>query len=81
MKKRIDHRMAADLINTGRTHARDFYSAKTGKTFEADLLMKIEEDGKVSFQMEFPKRAGFLSKATIKRRARKDKDKIEIFKS
>ena len=71
MKKRIDHRMAADLINTGRAHARDFYSAKTGKTFEADLLMKIEEDGKVSFQMEFPKRTGFLEQSYHKTPSKK----------
>ena len=57
MRKRVDQKMAADFLARGKTHARDFYSAKTGKTFEADLLMDVSSDGKVSFRMEFPKRA------------------------
>ncbi len=55
MKKTIDKKMAADLIQKGRTHAKDFYSAKTGKIFGADLLLEVSEDGKTSFTMEFPK--------------------------
>ena len=56
MKKTVDKKMAADLLQKGRTHAKDFYSAKTGKNFEADLILEVTEDGKASFQMEFPKR-------------------------
>ena len=62
MKKTIDKKMAADLLSTGKTHARDFYSAKTGKTFEADLLMDVSEDGKASFSMEFPTKASSKKK-------------------
>ena len=47
--------MAADFLAKGKTHAKDFYSARTGKNFEADLLMDVSEDGKASFRMEFPK--------------------------
>ena len=56
MKKTIDKKMAADLVQNGSTHVKDFYSAKTGKEFEADLLLELTEDGKTSFKMEFPKR-------------------------
>ena len=54
MKKTINKRMAADLLAKGKTHAKDFYSTKTGKTFEADLLMEITPEGKTTFRMEFP---------------------------
>ncbi|MCI6767112.1 MAG: DNA topoisomerase 3 [Lachnospiraceae bacterium] len=56
MKKTIDKKMASDLLQNGRIHAKDFYSAKTGRTFEADLLLEVTEDGKTSFEMAFPKR-------------------------
>ena len=56
MKKKIDKKMAADLLSKGRTHCKDFYSARTGKEFEADLLMEVSPDGKTSFKLEFPKR-------------------------
>lgn len=54
MGKRIDKKMAADLLENGRTHAEDFYSQKKGRAFAADLLMGIK-DGRASFSMEFPK--------------------------
>jgi len=56
MKKTVDKKMASELLEKGRTHAKDFYSAKTGKNFEADLLLIVSDDGKTSFQMEFPNR-------------------------
>ena len=56
MKKKIDKKMAADLLSKGKTHCSDLYSAKTGKEFEADLLMEVSDDGKTSFKLEFPKR-------------------------
>ena len=42
MKKTISKKMAEDLLNKGKTRVKDFFSAKTGKTFEADLLMHVE---------------------------------------
>ena len=51
----IAERMAAELLEHGRTHVKDLYSRKTGKTFAADLLMKMEEK-RVSFCLEFPKK-------------------------
>ncbi len=55
MKKKIDKKMAKELLKTGRSHAKDLYSEKKGQNFEADILMKIE-DGRVNFSLEFPKR-------------------------
>ena len=55
MKKTICRKMADDLLAKGKTHVKDFFSAKTGKTFEADLLMRVD-NGKVSFSLEFPQK-------------------------
>ena len=55
MKKSVSKKMAAELLAKGKTHVKDLFSAKTGKTFEADLLMTVN-DGKVSFSLEFPQR-------------------------
>ena len=57
MKKLVDKKMAMDLLAKGRTHVKDFYSQKTGKTFAADLLMTAE-DGRANFSLEFPKNKG-----------------------
>lgn len=57
MKKTVDRKMASDLLGKGRTHAKDFYSAKTGKNFEADLILNLSDDGKTSFRMEFSNRS------------------------
>lgn len=53
MKKKITQKMACDLLKTGRTHAKDFYSARKKANFEADLVMEIQ-DGRASFKLEFP---------------------------
>lgn len=55
MKKQISQKMATELLDRGRTHVEDLYSGKTGKTFAADLLMKMEGE-RVSFGLEFPER-------------------------
>ena len=55
MRKTIDKRMAAELLKNGSTHVKDLYSAKKDRYFEADLLMKTQDDGKVEFSLSFPK--------------------------
>lgn len=57
MRKQVDKKMAVELLKNGRTHVTDFYSQKTGRSFEADLLMEVQ-DGRASFKLEFPKRKG-----------------------
>ena len=54
MRKTLDKKMAADLLKKGRTHVKDFYSAKKDKTFAADLVMRVE-DGRTQYSLEFPK--------------------------
>lgn len=54
MKKSVSRKMAEELLSRGRCHEKDFYSARTGKTFEADLILEVLPDGKTSFRMEFP---------------------------
>ena len=41
-------------MKKGRTHVKDFYSAKKDKTFAADLVMRVE-DGRAQYSLEFPK--------------------------
>ena len=54
MRKTIDKKMASDLLKKGKTHVKDFYSSKKGSTFEANLVLKIENARPV-FQLSFPK--------------------------
>lgn len=54
MRKTLDKKMAVDLLKKGRTHVKDFYSAKKDKTFAADLVMHVEE-GRAQYSLEFPK--------------------------
>ena len=69
MRKTLDKKMAVDLLKKGRTHVKDFYSAKKDKTFAADLVMRVE-DGRAQYSLEFPKtpmqtkRKGGLTLAT-----------------
>lgn len=64
MRKQLDKKMAVELLTGGRTHADDFYSRKTGKLFSADLLLDTSE-GRVAFQMEFPKKRGRKYKGKV----------------
>ena len=57
MKKKVDKKMAGELLKTGRSHAKDLYSAKKDQTFAADIVMKAE-DGRVNFSLDFPKEEG-----------------------
>ena len=54
MKKTLTKKMATDLLKKGRTHVKDFYSAKKDKTFAADLVMAVE-NGRAQYSLEFPK--------------------------
>ena len=54
MRKTLDKKMTVDLLKKGRTHVKDFYSAKKDKTFAADLVMRVE-DGRAQYSLEFPK--------------------------
>lgn len=57
MRKKVDRKMASELLNHGKTHIKDLYSEKKGTTFEADLCM-VASDGRIVFNLVFPKREG-----------------------
>lgn len=53
MKKTIDDKTAAALLKSGRVTMHNLYSRKKDRYFDADIIMKAQPDGKVSFSMEF----------------------------
>ena len=54
MKKKVTKKMAVSLLKDGRVSVKGLYSQKTGKTFDADLL--LEDTGEyVNFKLEFGK--------------------------
>lgn len=56
MKATIDRKTAEALLKDGRIHMKGLYSQKTGKNFDADLLLSVDEDGRAKYAMEFPMR-------------------------
>ena len=56
MKKKVDLRMAKELLETGRTHVTGLYSKKKNKRFDADLI--LQDTGKyVNLNLDFAKEA------------------------
>ena len=55
MEKKLDKKMAKELLDKACTHVKGLYSKKKGARFDADLLMTLE-NGKPKFHLEFPKR-------------------------
>ena len=55
MEKNLDKKMARELLDKACTHVNGLYSKKKDMTFDADLLLTLE-DGKPRFHLEFPKK-------------------------
>ena len=59
MKCSMSRKLASDLLAHGRSHVKGLYSARTGKTFDADLVLTetTNKDGQriVSYELDFPK--------------------------
>ena len=59
LKKPMTRKMATEFLQKGRVHGKRLYSARTGKTFDADIVLTetTDKDGKIiaSFALEFPK--------------------------
>lgn len=53
MHKKIDARMAAEFLKSGKCYVKDLYSAKTGQQFEAEIFMDVSGET-VRFQLAFP---------------------------
>ena len=58
MKCSMTRKLATALLKNGRSHMKSLYSARTGKTFDADLVLTetVDKNGAriASFQLEFP---------------------------
>lgn len=50
--------MVERLLRDGHIRLKDCRSQKTGKTYNANLLLSIEGDGRAVFSMEFEKGGG-----------------------
>lgn len=55
MEKKLDKKMARELLDKACTHVKGLYSKKKDMKFDADLLLTLE-DGKPRFHLEFPKK-------------------------
>ncbi len=51
--KHLTGNMAEKLVRNGRVKVKDCVSQRTGKTYNADILLTTEADGRAKFQMEF----------------------------
>ena len=56
--KHLTAGMAEKLVKNGRVKLKDCKSQRTGKTYNADVLLTTEEDGRAKFQMEFDNGGG-----------------------
>ena len=56
--KHLTGQMVEKLLRDGRIRLKDCKSQKTGKTYNADLLLSTEDDGRAVFSMEFEKGGG-----------------------
>ena len=56
--KRLTSQIVEKLLKDGRAWLKDCKSQKTGKTYNADILLSTEADGRPQFSMEFDKRKG-----------------------
>ena len=54
--KRLTPQIVEKLLRDRRVHLKDCKSQKTGKTYNADLLLSTEDDGRPQFSMEFENR-------------------------
>ena len=52
--KRLTSQIVEKLLKDGRARLKDCKSQKTGKTYNADILLTTEADGRPQFSLEFP---------------------------
>ena len=56
--KRLTSQNVEKLLRDKRVHLKDCKSQKTGKSYNADLILTTEADGRPQFSMEFPDSKG-----------------------
>ena len=55
-KKELTRKIAADLLKTGRTHVKGFWSEKKGKAYDATVLLDDTGGKYINFKLEFQKK-------------------------
>ena len=56
--KKLTRQIAESLLTSGKANLTKCRSRKSGRTYDASLLMTTGDDGSVTFRMEFPDRKG-----------------------
>ena len=54
--KKLTKQIAEELLNSGKANLRKCWSRKSGKTYDATLLLDTDDKGQAVFHMEFPDR-------------------------
>ena len=54
--KQMTPEIAAALLRDGRVNVQGLRSQKTGKLYDAAVLLKVDGDGNAKFSLEFPKK-------------------------
>ena len=54
--KKMTKQIAEELLSTGKVNLRKCRSRKSGKTYDATLLLDTDDKGQATFRMEFPDR-------------------------
>ena len=71
LKKPMTKAMAAEFLKSGRVHAKGLYSSRTGKTFDADIVLDTKTDPNrgqmISYRLEFPDTGGKKKVSTRKK--------------
>ncbi|SFL28607.1 DNA topoisomerase-3 [Lachnospiraceae bacterium KH1T2] len=56
LSKKMTKQIAVSLLEKGRCHLTKCRSVKTGKNYDTDLVMTADENGKVSYSLDFEKK-------------------------
>ena len=57
-KVELTRKMAADLLQRGRTHVKNLWSENKGKTYDATVVLDDTGGKYINFKLEFPKKGG-----------------------
>ena len=55
LSKKLTKQTAVQLLKTKRVKLKNCRSIKTGKTFDADIVLSVREDGQACFTLDFGK--------------------------
>ena len=55
-KKNVTRELAATLLEKRQADLTDLYSEKTGKLYNAQVLLETDQDGRARFRLEYPQR-------------------------